>query len=294
MFRWVALIAGIVFVVAVAGAIISSEPPIQRPQQQTAEKNKTEHSAQKKDVTLWNRWFPDSISLYTLFLVLFTAILAFGGIIQLKFLNRAERISATAAKAAQDSADVARQTLITSNRPWITISHLMAVSPLTWDEKGARLTVNWKIKNVGKSPAFDLSGEADGFIANSKRYATGTELENFCKHLREKQIARAEAGQHQEVLFPDEEISQGFGLLFPREQLEGTMKVGDKQFINPVILVCIDYRSPITNARHATGLAFMIVKPGSEPNVVLAPVADETLNPNQFGLVRSPFGSFAE
>ena len=100
MFRWVALIAGIVFVVAVAGAIIHRAHPMSQLQQQATEKDKTEHPAKKNDVTLWNRWSPDSISL-TLFLVLFTAILAFGGIIQLKLLNRAERISATAAKAAQ-------------------------------------------------------------------------------------------------------------------------------------------------------------------------------------------------
>jgi flagellar basal body-associated protein FliL len=262
--------------------------------QEPGTKKATENSGQPASPVVTKESPEQAIARYNLWLMIFTGVLAFVALIQIAFLLNADKTTAKAANAAQDSANVARQTLVIANRPWITVSQPIAVSPLTWDEKGARLTINWKIKNVGKSPAFDVSGEAEGFITNSKRFGIGTELEKFCKHLREKQIIRAAAGQHQEVLFPDEEISQGFGLLFPREQIEPTMKIGDKQMIAPVILVCIDYRSPVTDARHATGLAFLILKPGPDPNISMALIADETLAPAQFGLARSPFGSLAE
>jgi len=98
MFRWIALISAIALVVAVAGAIVSSQPPIEPSQEQSATKNQGKYIAEKYDVTLWDRWFPDSISLYTLFLVVFTAVLAIGGVYQFKFLGRAEQIAANTPK----------------------------------------------------------------------------------------------------------------------------------------------------------------------------------------------------
>jgi nucleoside permease NupC len=77
VFRWLALIAAIVLVFAIAGMIVSrssSPPPSQ--QEQTAEHG-NEHANKEDTKTLWDSWFPDSLSLYTLALVVFTAVLAF-------------------------------------------------------------------------------------------------------------------------------------------------------------------------------------------------------------------------
>src|SRR5947209_19208435 len=101
MLRWVALASAVVFVVAFAGVIVSrpSMPPNQ--QEQSAE-HKDEHANKEGYKTLWDTWFPDSLSLYTLALAVFTAVLAFGGLYQLRSLERAELFSAEAAKAAKD------------------------------------------------------------------------------------------------------------------------------------------------------------------------------------------------
>jgi hypothetical protein len=72
MFHWIALISAIALIVAVAGAIVPSQQPLMPSQQQASENDHKEQANEKKDKALWDRWFPDSISLYTLFLMVFT------------------------------------------------------------------------------------------------------------------------------------------------------------------------------------------------------------------------------
>jgi hypothetical protein len=122
MFRWIALIAAIVLIVAVVGTIVSSEQPLESAKQQTTEKNQAEHAEQKGHKTLWDTWFPDSISLYTLFLVVFTAVLALGGVYQLRLLTRAEYIAANSAQSAKQSAEVAERALIAGRRAFVSVT----------------------------------------------------------------------------------------------------------------------------------------------------------------------------
>jgi hypothetical protein len=158
IFRWMALFSAIVLVVAVAGAVVVSSQQSPLPtEQQAAEKNKAENPAQKSNKTLWDNWFPDSISLYTLFLVVFTAVLAIGGIYQLNFLGRAEQIAATAANAARDSAKAAKDAVELSDKT--AIRQLRAYVYLRVDahiyppsgEIPNRYAISLVIKNSGRT-----------------------------------------------------------------------------------------------------------------------------------------------
>jgi hypothetical protein len=129
IFRWTALFASVVLIVAVAGAVVSSKPPSIIAKQETAAEDGGKNAEQKDNKTLWDAWFPDSISVYTLFLVVFTAVLALGGIYQLRILNRAEIIAARSANAAKDSAEAAKQSaevaqtaLVTTQRAFLYIN----------------------------------------------------------------------------------------------------------------------------------------------------------------------------
>jgi hypothetical protein len=116
MFRWLALASVVIFVVALAGAIVSTQRSAETSQQQPADHDQQKQPNQKENKTLWDRCFPDSISVYTLFLVVFSAVLAFAGIIQLNFLNRAEGIALVTAQAAKDSADAAQKAIETAKK----------------------------------------------------------------------------------------------------------------------------------------------------------------------------------
>jgi hypothetical protein len=156
MLRWVALASAVVCVVAFAGVIVSrpSMPPSQ--QEQSAEHN-SEHPNKDANKTLWDSWFPDALALYTLALVVFTAVLAFGGLYQLRALERAELISTEAAKAAKESADVARDAVRLAERTAerqlrayvsVILSEVRRLAP------GEVPQVHIVLKNNGQTPAY--------------------------------------------------------------------------------------------------------------------------------------------
>jgi len=266
-------------------------------QTQTEQQQPTEQYAANKEGEHRNKtqslWIPtDSVGLYTLALAVFTALLVGVSAFQGFFLLRADKTARIAANAAGRSADIAEATLIATNRPWISILKVAPISQLTWEEKGARLTVSAVIKNVGKSPAFDVSTEASQFVSNPKQFDIGASVRRYCEDLRQKQIQRASAGQRGDVLFPDDTLPISLELLFNRQEIEACVKAMGNQFFSPVIVICSDYKSPITKTEHSTGLAYMIWK--LERGMTSMPKADETMDINDFGLASVPFGSFAD
>lgn len=146
------------FVLAFAGAVILSSQQAAIPtQQQQAEQSETKNQNKENDKTLWDTWFPESISLYTLLLTIFTAVLAGAGLIQLNLLGRAERVAAESAKAAKQSADAARDSVKLAERiaerqlrAYLTISETYISDirsefpPKAW----------FQIKNSGQTPAY--------------------------------------------------------------------------------------------------------------------------------------------
>src|SRR5476649_1588741 len=83
----------------------------QSPQQQSAEENKPVQNRSEAEKPFWEKATTDPVAAFTLFLVIFTAILSAVGVIQLKMLTRAETVAEKTAQAAKDSAEVASKTL---------------------------------------------------------------------------------------------------------------------------------------------------------------------------------------
>lgn len=214
MFRWVALASAVILVVALAGAIVSSQPPVKPSPQQTTEENQKEDSNKRGDIALWDRWFPDAISLYTLFLVVFSAVLAFVSIYQLNFLNRAERIAAIsadaakdAAKAAQRAAEVAEKTLVAGQRAWIRIDEIgLGGGGLAFDQNGASVAISFKITNVGNSPAINITAHAWLIALKNGGPFALQEQERMCKEVRNKPFGIGF------TLFPNETFPANMGL----------------------------------------------------------------------------------
>jgi hypothetical protein len=66
-------------------------------------------------------------------------------------------VAGSAAVAAKKSADVAESTLIATQRPWIEITGMRALSDLTFDADGGRVTIQAGIKVSGQTPALNVS-----------------------------------------------------------------------------------------------------------------------------------------
>ncbi len=119
---------------AVGGSLVWSihQPDHQQATAQTdqsAEQRAAEHQPAKsfgeRVAIIWDRTFEDAVAFYTFVLGIFTAALAIIAVIQIYFLNRADktaRISADAAKAAADS-------IVIVERPYIFIWGIMGSVP---------------------------------------------------------------------------------------------------------------------------------------------------------------------
>jgi hypothetical protein len=69
----------------------------------------------------------DPIAFFTLWLVIFTAVLSGVGVIQLELLGRTETVSEKSAAVAKKAADVAERGLVAVERPIMSVNSIDAV-----------------------------------------------------------------------------------------------------------------------------------------------------------------------
>jgi hypothetical protein len=151
--QWTAVLAALVFFLSVTGIAYYSSPPAAPPgeQQAAAEKeNKQETTEQHPSGGGFIRFlFPDSISIFTFWLVVATVALAAVAVVQIGFLNRAEVIAASSARAAKDAADVAKQTFLSTQRPFVFLRLFETVLV------GSELRILPQWENSGVTPAME-------------------------------------------------------------------------------------------------------------------------------------------
>jgi hypothetical protein len=149
--RWVALVSAVVlFATGCAVVYFSSELPQTAKEQQTTEKHDQEPPKGQNPKLLWDRVFPDTIFFFTFWLGLFTGALALVAFLQLSSLNRAEFIAAKTAQAAKESADIAKETLVSTNRAFVFLTTFEA------NVLGDKLVVAPKFENSGSTPTQNM------------------------------------------------------------------------------------------------------------------------------------------
>lgn len=196
------------------------------------------------------------------------------------------------AEAAKEAANVARWALVTTQRPWVSISGVGPGGPIVFSQEGARTSVLAEIKNVGVTSALDVSAEADFFVHTAARYDDAAELKAFCDHLRRKQDERVQKG---DVLFPQESLPFDFGALFHKANIDDAVAAMKIPFFSATALICVDYRDPITDQRHTTGIAYTFLMRAAEGQLpkMLSPDKGD-IPKDAFGLARLPFQSIAD
>jgi hypothetical protein len=245
MWRWIALVAAIVLICAIAGGIVSQSlsPPTEQQAPQAQEIRGT---------SLWDRWFPDPIAVYTLFLAIFTMVLALGGLIQLNFLNRAEGLALKNANAAKDAADTARDALIAANRAWVEVK-IEVGSPITYNVNGLNLALKYHLKNIGRSPATNIFVNANMLapaIGIDEPFDPMSELNKIIDRTK----AQPRAGSI--ALFPDE---QGTFIVTTGINADELKRLTQKaKFITPYVIGTVEYRMGLDTKVHQTGFVLEI------------------------------------
>jgi hypothetical protein len=206
-------------------------------------------------------------------LALFTFFLIIVGIIQGKFLYRTDQGTRIAANAAKDSADVARKTLIASQRPWVSIS-VKVKSDLSWDKYGAHVSLGITYENIGKDPAFDVHIFPD-YRLEGMHGAVQDELIKFADNIRNTITTNNMRGG---AILPNDIVEETFNIWVQPNTKEAAIKTRGQIYFRPFALICVDYFSFITNQRHRIAKAIFVIKRQPLGSVTYEAIAfDETV-----------------
>ena len=125
----------------------SSQPATEAPSQEHGEKYETKRIDHGSRKTLFEKAFDDPVAMFTLWLVVFTAVLSGVGVLQIKMLLRAETVAEKSAQAAKNSANVATVSLTTTQRAFVFVS----VFETYVVNNELRILPKWE--NTGATPA---------------------------------------------------------------------------------------------------------------------------------------------
>lgn len=268
--------------------------------QQTAPENRGETS-------LWQKARTDPVALFTFWLVVFTAVLSGVGVIQLKFLARAEAISANSAQTARDSAEIARRAaetsdkaLLAANRAWIKVD-IQVGGPIKYDVNGANFTFNFILKNIGRSPATNVwvnpkiilsypdSGKPSGLDAPRLLRA----------EIAEEKKARPDPFGF--AIFPDENVVQPISVSVPNDEITRATQIINA--IYPTVYGAVAYRMGLDESVHHTGFIFQVQRDPQPRKFTIDNkkwpaaiwVEEGDVPPDQVSLTRSPLeGGYAD
>ena len=267
----VAAAAVVALFLSVAGIAYLSSPPSGNPSQQqsAAETKNSKKPEEKRSFRGFVSFlFPDSISLFTFWLMLATIILGIVAVVQIGYLRRSETISTDAAKAAKDSADLARDTLIASHRAWVKIEQASITGPLAFKSHNATTAIAFRLSNVGNAPALQVQPHA-WLLVQHKDMNPFDEQKRQCDNIKNSPMGIGVATIFPGEIFPDNLGMGGFNfqLTATAEEVEKGMAVSeDKKRVSFWIVGCVDYTFPTdTRAHHQTRFVFQLLKNIPEP-----------------------------
>jgi hypothetical protein len=170
--------------------------------------------------------FPDPISFFNFSLVIVTLCLV---VIAIKQAN--------AAKAA---ADVAKQTLVTTQRAWIRAKVGIGNVPL-FDQNGARVSISFEITNVGNAPALNITPHAWLIVGKRGQFPIAEQQRKFDEIRRQPFLFGF-------TLFPGEDFPDAIDIglySVTRDEIEEGFRFTNGAYISLYVIGCIDYTFPI-------------------------------------------------
>lgn len=165
-----------------------------------------------------------------------------------------------AALAARDSADVARDTLIASNRPWMNVeAHVYGSLMFTKD--GAYIPITFKSTNIGHSPAMNVWTSAELYLPQNPERDTEAERVRLCNTLTKPLAINAGV-----TVFPNTDTGLGS---FNGNATNDAIKYATayvKNFLLPTVIACVAYQSTIEkkDVWHTTSIVYDLWKPGQQ------------------------------
>ena len=242
------------------GIVAQSPQPTQPPSQnQRASHTTNEASKGEDEKSIWKP--SDPVSLYTLVLAFFSGALVIISAIQIRFLilaDRTARISAIAARraanAARNQVNIAEQSLVAGQRPWISID-IRINGDLIFDANGnARVHLLFILKNIGRSPATNVRINPYTFLHSPKRLDVLAEYQNFCAitQMRPDNMMTYTLFPEETKQIPRFETISSDQIIEACQAWKETTSQ-DWKFIAPNIVGCVSYKIAFDDKQHHTG-----------------------------------------
>ncbi|RXH15230.1 hypothetical protein [Bradyrhizobium guangzhouense] len=196
----------------------------------------------------------EALAYYTLWLMVFTGILAFATIgmgaatIGL-YLTGEKQIRHNVASAAAQSRDMERS-MVAANRPWVKVD-ISVGGPIVYNANGANVTLRYVMRNIGRSPATNVMANprliAPIFNKDySGNFDPRVELQKFIAELRNRPNMPFGFS-----LFPDETIVQDITVSMSNDEIKRATNL--IATISPTIIGSVSYRMGFDDVIHQTG-----------------------------------------
>lgn len=188
----------------------------------------------------------DRIALYTMWLVVFTAVLAISTIgvwiVTWRSGVRQSKDMAGAIAAAREANEISQKTLVADQRAWLSINDLQVEQDVTVTDRGVvKLVTSIRITNFGKTPAVGLRVHLHARLGHSAIRDSVAELAQF---------GLDDASPWTRILLPNESYRHLDILTFKPP--------GDDSSPLHVVIGCVTYRILLDDSVHQTATVFNV------------------------------------
>lgn len=236
-------------------------------------------NSKKRKMDIWKPTTPTE--LYTLGLLIFTAVLALISIVQIflfiqsnKQATESSKAALKAAEAATESNQISRQIMIAEQRPWIKHEVGVGGTLSFTKEKGWVFPLRYILANIGKSPGtmvsfyaqvmpFNISVFPEESVVNGVPQGNplpGTsieeELEKIAKLPEDMEWFKMGFGQ---ILFPNDEID-GLLNIHANNELFELAKEHEGYSGQFLVLTCVKYGSTLDAQLYRTAKSYSLWK----------------------------------
>jgi hypothetical protein len=188
------------------------------------------------------------------------------------------------AEAARDAADIARQTLEVSSRPWVSASVDME-EPIKFTDAGASTTVSFSLRNVGHTPALETQYRADIVTLPEKTWQS-VELRDAAKHECVPMLQRFIGSPHIfPAFFPGDSFKADWPASISRAGILNALKATEKGvlahkgFVRLYLVACVDYQLSFGVEHHQTVYGFQLGTPVGDSGMWMSDVKPEGVHP---------------
>jgi hypothetical protein len=203
------------------------------------------------------------------------------------FIQQSKSLKGTV-RAASEANTLTREMFRATERPWVSLVDASVLGNLVLNPKGARFTLRFIMRNVGRLPAFRVRVRAHAYI-DGPAYTKRGQQDQLAQQVRKPSLLDPTINDR-DVLFPQEEYLTDYSLTVPDD---GQPHASPPGHISPVVVGVVDYKLSPDETSRQTGFVFSLyrIDPTSQGSGRCSfELGDSTVPFSELLLQRDPIG----